>query len=88
LVYFNIFILHRLKIFHECRNRPEAMESAKNQSMTSAPAIHPVRTVARKAVHKARPPITVMSLARDGTSAVRPPIKIPMLARCTKPHNA
>ena len=35
--------------------------SGKNQAMTSAPAIHPVRTVARKAVHKPRPPITVMS---------------------------
>ena len=56
--------------------------------LANVPAMQPVNRVARNAVHKARPPIRVMSLAREGTSAVRPPIKIPVLARCTKPHKA
>jgi hypothetical protein len=52
----------------------------------SAPAIQPVSSVAKNAVHRPRIPSIDISLALDGTIAVNPPTKIPKLAKCTKPH--
>lgn len=50
------------------------------------PAIQPVSSVAKNAVHNPRIPIIDTSLAREGIMAVKPPTKIPKLAKCTKPH--
>ena len=61
-------------------NRKYVLNFCPKKNHASTPAIHPVSSVARKAVHRPCIPIVDISLMREGIRAANLPTKIPMLA--------